>query len=512
MENFANLMHGFDIAFSFYHLLLMAGGVMLGILVGVLPGLGAPNGVSLLLPLTFTMDPVSAIILLTSMYWGALFGGSTTSILFNIPGEPSSVATTFDGYPLAQKGEATHALTLAFMSAGTGALFGVIVITLLSSWVTGFALKFSSPEYFAVYLLTFASFIGMGSASPFKAIVSMMLGFAFATVGMDGVSGNVRLTFGYSELIKGISFLVAVIGLFGLGELLQTMEEGLRFDGIHARIKVRDVFKAIASLPKHWVTLVRSALIGCWMGITPGGPTAASFMSYGLAKRFSRNPENFGKGEPDGIIAPETADHSAGSCAILPMMALGVPGSATSAVMMGGLMIWGLTPGPMLFIERPDFVWGTIASMYLGNVMAVVLVLATVPFFAAILRIPFSIIGPMIVVVCIIGAYTISGSQLDLWLALPFGIIGYAFKKLDYPIAPMVLAMVLGDKAEDAFRQSMLLSGGQLSVFWSNGLVTTLMLIGLALLFSPLVFWLLGVSRRRRFGVPKSPQGGTPTV
>ena len=488
MENFANLMHGFDIAFSFYHLMLMAGGVMLGILVGVLPGLGAPNGVSLLLPLTFTMDPVSAIILLTSMYWGALFGGSTTSILFNIPGEPSSVAPTFDGYPLAQKGEATHALTLAFMSAGTGALFGVIVITLLSGWVTQFALKFSSPEYFAVYLLTFASFIGMGSASPFKAIVSMMLGFAFATVGMDGVSGNVRLTFGYSELIKGISFLVAVIGLFGLGELLQTMEEGLRFDGIHARIKVRDVFKAIASLPKHWVTLVRSALIGCWMGITPGGPTAASFMSYGLAKRFSRNPENFGKGEPDGIIAPETADHSAGSCAILPMMALGVPGSATSAVMMGGLMIWGLTPGPMLFIERPDFVWGTIASMYLGNVMAVVLVLATVPFFAAILRIPFSIIGPMIVVVCIIGAYTISGSQLDLWLALPFGIIGYAFKKLDYPIAPMVLAMVLGDKAEDAFRQSMMMSKGSLSIFWNNStLVACIMTLAMLLLFWPLI-------------------------
>ena len=488
MENFANLMHGFDIAFSFYHLLLMAGGVMLGILVGVLPGLGAPNGVSLLLPLTFTMDPVSAIILLTSMYWGALFGGSTTSILFNIPGEPSSVATTFDGYPLAQKGEATHALTLAFMSAGTGALFGVIVITLLSGWVTQFALKFSSPEYFAVYLLTFASFIGMGSASPFKAVVSMMLGFAFATVGMDSISGNVRLTFGYSELIKGISFLVAVIGLFGIGELLQTMEEGLRFDGIHARIKVRDVFKAIASMPRHWVTLVRSALIGCWMGITPGGPTAASFMSYGLAKRFSRNPENFGKGEPDGIIAPETADHSAGSCAILPMMALGVPGSATSAVMMGGLMIWGLTPGPMLFIERPDFVWGTIASMYLGNVMAVILVLATVPFFAAILRIPFSIIGPMIVVVCIIGAYTISGSQLDLWLALPFGIIGYAFKKLDYPIAPMVLAMVLGDKAEDAFRQSMMMSKGSLSIFWTNStLVACIMVLAMLLLFWPLI-------------------------
>ena len=493
MENFGNLIDGFAIVLSAYHLGLMAVGVLLGILVGVLPGLGAPNGVSLLIPLTFTMDPISAIILLTSMYWGALFGGSTTSILFNIPGEPSSVATTFDGYPMAQQGKATQALTLAFMSAGTGALFGVAVITVLSSWVTQFALKFSSPEFFAVYLLTFCSFIGMGSGSPFKAVVSMMLGFAFAAVGMDGMSGNMRLTFGITELIKGISFLVAVIGLFGIGELLQTMEEGLRFDGIHARIKIRDVLEAILSLPKHWMTLLRSALVGCWMGITPGGPTAASFMSYGLAKRFARKKDGFGKGEAAGIVAPETADHAAGTCAILPMLALGVPGSATAAVMMGGLMIWGLTPGPMLFIERPDFVWSTIASMYMGNVMAVILVLATVPLFAAILRIPFSIIGPMIVVVCFIGAYQISGARLDLWLALAFGIVGYLLKKLDYPIAPMVLAMVLGDKTEDAFRQSMIFSKGSLGIFWTNStLVATIMTLAMLLLFWPLIGRLIG--------------------
>jgi len=503
VENFGNLMDGFVIVFSFYHFAIMAAGVLLGILVGVLPGLGAPNGVSLLIPLTFTMDPISAIILLTSMYWGALFGGSTTSILFNIPGEPSSVATTFDGYPMAQQGKATQALTLAFMSAGVGALFGVTVITVLSGWVTQFALKFSSPEFFAVYLLTFCSFIGMGSSSPFKAVVSMMLGFAFAAVGMDGMAGNMRLTFGITELIKGISFLVAVIGLFGIGELLLTMEEGLRFDGIHARIKIRDVWQAILSLPRYWVTLLRSALVGCWMGITPGGPTAASFMSYGLAKRFARKKDGFGKGEPAGVVAPETADHAAGTCAILPMLALGVPGSATAAVMMGGLMIWGLTPGPMLFIERPDFVWSTIASMYMGNVMAVVLVLATVPLFAAILRIPFSIIGPMIVVVCFIGAYQISGARLDLWLALVFGIAGYLLKKLDYPIAPMVLAMVLGDKTEDAFRQSMIFSKGSLGIFWTNStLVATIMTLALLLLFWPLIG---SVVRRLRQAVAAAP-------
>jgi len=487
VENIASLMHGFGVALTMHHVLLMMLGVLLGILVGVLPGLGAPNGVTLLMPLTFSMDPISAIILLTSMYWGALFGGSTTSILFNIPGEPSSVATTFDGHPMAKQGRATEALTYAFLSAGFGALVGVVLITVLSSWVAKFALRFSSPEFFAVYFLAFASFIGLGGSSPFKTVISIMLGFAFTAVGMDTVSGSLRLTYGIDELIRGISFLVAVIGLFGIGELLLTMEEGLRFDGVKARVSPRKVFATLLTLPRYWLTLLRSAAIGCWMGITPGGPTAASFMSYGLAKRFARRRDGFGKGREEGVIAPETADHAAGSSAILPMLALGIPGSATAAVMMGGLMIWGLTPGPMLFIEQKDFVWGLIASMYLGNLVAVVLVLATVPFFAAILRVPFAIIGPVILVICVSGAYTVAGASFDLWLVLIFGVIGYVFKKLDYPIAPMVLAMVLGDKAEDAFRQSAIMSGGDLSIFWSNGLVATIMALGVLLLVWPLL-------------------------
>ncbi|MFJ5367687.1 tripartite tricarboxylate transporter permease [Bosea sp. CER48] len=487
MDNIANLMHGFSVALTTHHVLLMMAGVLLGVLVGVLPGLGAPNGVSLLLPLTFSMDPVSAIILLTSLYWGALFGGSTTSILFNIPGEPSSVATTFDGHPMAKQGKATEALSFAFLSAGFGAMAGVILITLLSGWVASFALRFSSPEYFAVYFMTFASFIGLGGASPFKTVVSMAIGFALATIGMDSVSGNVRLTFEFDVLLAGVSFLIAVIGLFGIGELLLTMEEGLRFEGVAAKVRISDVLRTAAKLPRYWLALLRSSLIGIWMGITPGGPTAASFMSYAMAKRSSRNPAKFGKGEPEGVIAPETADHAAGSSAMLPMLALGIPGSATAAVMMGGLMIWGLNPGPTLFTDRPDFVWGLIASMYLGNVVAVVIVLATVPLFASILRIPFSIIGPIIVVICFIGAYTAASKEFDIWLALIFGLVGYIFKKLDYPIAPLVLAMVIGDKAEDAFRQSMIFSQGSLSIFWSNPLVSTLMTIGLALLLLPVV-------------------------
>ncbi len=304
MENIGLLIDGFGHILSWNHILLMIVGVTLGILVGVLPGLGAPNGVSLLLPLTFSMDPISAIILLSCMYWGALFGGSTTSILFNIPGEPSSVATTFDGYPMARAGHASRALTLAFVSAGLGALAGVVMITLLSGWVANFALKFSSPEYFAVYFLAFASFISMGAQSPFKTLVSMMLGFALASIGMDTISGNLRLTFDIPELIKGVSFLIAVMGLFGIGELLLTTEEGLRFEGIKARVRLSEIGRTLIEIPRYWLTIARSTIIGIWMGITPAGPTAASFMSYGVARRSARDKSMFGKGDPRGIVAP----------------------------------------------------------------------------------------------------------------------------------------------------------------------------------------------------------------
>ncbi|WP_460451242.1 tripartite tricarboxylate transporter permease [Alsobacter sp. SYSU BS001988] len=495
MENISELMHGFEVALTVQHIGLMVAGVLLGILVGVLPGLGAPNGVSLLLPLTFGMQPVSAIILLSSMYWGALFGGSVTSILFNIPGEPSSVATTFDGYPMARDGQPTKALATAFGSAAFGALVGVVLITLLAGWVAKAALQFGPAEYFAVYFLAFASFIGMGGSPPAKTLVSLAIGFALAAVGIDTVSGSVRLTMGVDELVKGVSFVVAVMGLFGIGELMLAVEdEATSIKGVESRVDWREVLVTLAGLPRHGWALLRSAAIGCWMGVTPGGPTAASFMSYGVAKRFSPRRENFGRGEQEGIIAPETADHAAGTSALLPMLALGIPGSATAAVMMGGLMIWGLNPGPMLFIEQKDFVWGLIASMYLGNVVALVLVLLTVPIFAAMMRIPFYVITPLILIVITVGAYSVSNSYLDVMLMMGFGVLGYLFKKLHYPLAPLVLAMVIGDKAEDAFRQAMLISRGSLGIFFSNGLVATLMGIGILFLIIPLV----GQLRSRR--------------
>ena len=486
MEEINALFSGFAVAMTPFNLLLMLIGVTLGVIIGVLPGLGGANGIAILLPLTFTMPPTSAIIMLSCIYWGALFGGAITSVLFNIPGEPWSVATTFDGYPMARNGKAGEALTAAFTSSFVGAFFAIVMITFLAPLVAKFALQFGPPEFFAVYLLTFCSFVGMNKGSPFKTISAMMLGFALATVGMDTVTGQLRLTFGNPELMRGFDFLIAVIGLFGIGEILLSMEEGLAFHGAAAKIRRQVVLETWAKLPKYWATSLRSCLIGCWMGITPGGATPASFMSYGVAKRVSKNSENFGKGEMEGIVAPETAAHAAGTAALLPMLSLGIPGSPTAAVLLGGLLIWGLQPGPLLFVEKPDFVWGLIASMYLGNLAGLFVVLTCVPLFASILRIPFSIIAPVIIVICAVGAYTVHNATFDVWLMLGFGVLGYIFKKLDYPMAPMVLALVLGDRAEDSFRQSMLMSQGSVDIFFSNYLVAGITTLALVLLLWPL--------------------------
>jgi len=487
VEELSALYNGFAVALTPFNIMLMFVGVTLGVIIGVLPGLGGANGIAILLPLTFTMPPTSAIIMLACIYWGALFGGAITSVLFNIPGEPWSVATTFDGYPMAKNGKAGAALTTAFTASFVGALVAIIMITFLAPLIARFALRFGPPEFFSVYLLTFCSFVGMNKGSPFKVISAMMLGFALACVGMDTVTGQLRLTFGSHELMRGFDFLIAVIGLFGIGEILLSMEEGLKFSGAAAKIKSTIVWQTWKEMPKYWATTVRSCLIGCWMGITPGGATPASFMAYGMAKRFSKSGKNFGKGELEGVLAPEVANNAAGTAALLPMLSLGIPGSPTAAVLLGGLLIWGLQPGPLLFVEKPDFVWGLISSMYLGNLTALIVCLTCVPIFAAILRIPFSIIAPVIIVICGVGAYTVNNAMFDVWLMLGFGVIGYVFKKLDYPMAPMVLAMVLGARAEDSFRQSMLISQGSVDVFFSNYLVGSITTLALILLFWPLI-------------------------
>jgi putative tricarboxylic transport membrane protein len=487
VDAFVNLLMGFQIALSPYNLLVATVGIILGTIIGVLPGLGGANGVAILLPVTFVMPHTSAIILLSCIYWGALFGGAITSILFNIPGEPWSVATTFDGHPMAKKGMGGQALTAAFTSSFIGAACAIILVTFFAPLIAELSLKFGPPEFLGVQLLTFSAFVGLGGGSAAKTVASILMGLILGAVGTDIVSGQLRLTFGSVELMRGFNFVVVVIGLFGIGEILLTIEEGLEFRGLKTRISWRLILDTWRELPRYWKTFVRSALIGSWMGIKPGGATPASFMSYGIAKKLSKTPEQFGTGVLEGVVAPETAAHAAGVSALLPMITLGIPGSPTAAVMLGGLLIWGLQPGPMLFKERPDFVWGLIASMYTGNVIGVLVVLLCVPLFAAILRLPFAILIPLIVYVCAIGAYAVNNSTIDIWYMLIFGVVGYLFKKLDYPSAPMVLALVLGDMAESALRQSLIMSQGSPLIFFASPISAVLVTASFWLLFWPVI-------------------------
>src|SRR3569832_1744843 len=452
LADVGNLFHGFAVVAQPFNLALMVLGIVLGVIVGVLPGLGGANGIAILLPLTFSMLSFLSFFLLFCFYWGALFGGAITSILFNIPGEPWPVATTFDGYPMAQKGQAGEALTAAFTSSFVGALFAVIVITLVAPLVASFALEFGPPEIFSVYFLAFCSFVGLSKEPPFKTVALLLLGFALGAVGLDQMTGQLRMTFGFTQMLNGYDILIAVIGLFGIGEILLTMEEGLSFRGNAAKLNMKVVLHTWAKLPRYWMLSLRSCLIGCWMGISPAGATPASFMSYGIAKRISKRGHLFGTGEIEGVVAPETAAHAAGTSALLPMLSLGVPGSPTAAVLLGGLLIWGLQPGPLLFTEQKDFVWGLIASMYMSNVVGLNIVLPCVPLFAAILRIPFSVIAPNILVFCAIGAFTVHNNTFDVVMMVVFGVAGYFLKKTNYPLAPLVLAIVLGDKAAGGVR------------------------------------------------------------
>jgi putative tricarboxylic transport membrane protein len=413
------------------------------------------------------------------------------------------VATTFDGYPLARRGKSGQALTASFTSSFVGALFSTVLITLFAPLLADIALRFGPPEFFAIQLLTFSAFVGLGGGDPAKSLVSVVLGLLLAAVGLDTVTGHIRLTFGLTPLISGFDFIVVVIGLFGLGEIFLSMEEGLKFEGEKAKMNLRVVLETWKDLPQYWRTFLRGCLIGFWMGFKPGGATPASFMSYGFAKRFSKRGDNFGKGEIEGVVAPETAAHAAGVAAMLPMITLGIPGSPTAAVMLGGLVIWGLQPGPMLFKEQPEFVWGLIASMYTGNVLGVLMVLAFVPFFAAILRAPFAILIPFIVVICSIGAYAAHGNMTDLVYLIPFGIIGYLFKKLGYPLAPLVLALVLGDLAEAAFRQSLIMSQGTLFIFFKRPISAVITAAAILLFAYPVIvpWW----RRVRRASPPMTP-------
>jgi len=489
MDILSNLMMGLHIAVQPFNVFVAFVGVVLGVIVGVLPGLGGANGCAILIPVTFVMPPVAAVILLSSLYWGALYGGCICSILFNIPGEPWAVATTFDGYPMAQKGGAGRALSAAFFAHGVGALFGTILLTFFAPIIAAFALMFGPPETFGVMLLTFSAFVGLVGKSPLKTVVATAIGFILAAVGIDTISGELRLTFGLVPLMGGFNFIVAVIGLFGLGEIFLTVEEGLKLEGVKVKMKWSDITSVLWDMLKYKKEVLMGAIVGCWMGFKPGGATPASFMAYGFAKAGAKADEvgEYGKGHVAGIFAPEAAAHGAGTSALLPMLTLGIPGSPTAAVILGGLMIWGLQPGPMLFKDKPDFVWGLIGSTWVANLIGLFVVLAFAPLFAAVLRISFSILMPLLIFICAIGAYAVNNRMIDIWYMILFGIIGWAFKKLDYNMAPMLLALVLGDMAEATLRQSLIMSQGSLWIFVQPPIALPLVLAAGVIAFWPAI-------------------------
>ena len=490
MEIAALLLDGFLLAFEPLNLGLIIAGVVLGLFIGAMPGLGSVNGVAILLPMTYLVPPTSAVIFLGAIYYGAMYGGAISSIMLGIPGASTAVATTFDGRPMALKGEADKALVAAATASFVGGSISVVLFTLFAPPLADVALAFSAPEEFALMLLAFATFVGLGGDDIPKTFFSIFIGLVFSAVGLDIISGEPRLIFmDLPGFFHGINFLVLAIGIYGIGEMLWTIETTRGKVKISvANITVRRIWDALVSLKSGIKVMVMGSFLGYFVGILPAaGATPGALMAYGVAKGMSKDPDSFGKGNPAGVLAPESANNAASTGSMLPMLTLGIPGSPTTAILLGGMVIWGLDPGPMLFVDHKEFVWGLIASLYAANFFAVVINLAFIPAFLWVLRMPFTILAPIIFVLCIIGGYAPTQDMHDVWLMLVFGIVGYLMRKLDYPMAPAVLAIVLGPLAETSLRQSLLMSSGSFDIFFFRPISGVIMLIAIILLTMPLL-------------------------
>ena len=475
-------------------------GCLLGLLVGAMPGLGSVNGVAILLPITFLVPPTAAIIFLAAIYYGAMYGGAISSITLGIPGASTAVATVFDGRPLAQQGRADKALTAAAVASFIGGTISVVLFTLFAPPLAEFALKFGPVEEFSLMILAFATFIGLSGDDIPKTVFSILIGLVLASVGLDIISGQPRLIFGdISGFLHGVNFLVLAIGIYGIGEMLWTLEETKGKVIVHkVRLSLLDIFRNVRDVRRYIGTTSLGSAVGYFVGTLPAaGATPASLMSYGLAKTFSRDPDSFGKGNISGVAAPEAANNAASTGSMLPMITLGIPGSPTTAILLGGMIIWGLRPGPLLFSEHPDFVWGLIGSLYIANLVALLINLAFIPLFVRILTLPFTILAPTIYILCVVGGYAPTQTMHDVWLMFLFGVVGYLLRKLNYPVAPAVLAIVLGPLAERSLRQSLLASQGDPSIFIERPISATCMFLALVLIVLPLVRRLL---RRRAAG------------
>ena len=464
MDIFSGLLSGFQIAFQPVNFLYCFIGVFIGTLIGVLPGIGPTGAMAMLLPTTFGLSPVSSLIMLAGIFYGAQYGGSTTSILVNIPGEASSIVTCLDGYQMARQGRAGPALGIAAFGSLIGGTFSVIGLMFLALPLAEIAVVFGPPEYFSLICLTMILSVYLSRGSLIKSFIMIITGLILSTVGMDPISGKTRFTFGCGTLIDGIGLVPVAMGLFGVSEVLMNLEESLERVIFKARIK--NLLPDLEDWKKSIGSIIRGTLLGFPLGILPGGGAIiASFVSYSVEKRISRNPERFGHGAIEGVAGPETANNAAAGGSFIPLLALGIPSNVVMAILMGALIISGITPGPLMIKQHPDVFWGVIASMYLGNVILLLLNLPLIGLWVKLLKVPYRILMPLILLFCVIGSYSLNNNVVEVVIMIIFGIAGYILRKFEFEAAPLMVAFILGPIWENSWRQSLVISDGKFSIF-----------------------------------------------
>jgi putative tricarboxylic transport membrane protein len=486
VDALGNLLLGFSVALTPINLFWCLMGVILGTTVGVLPGLGPAATIAMLLPLTLKMDHTTAIIALAGIFYGARYGGSTTSILLNIPGESSSVVTCLDGYQLARQGRAGAALGISAISSFIAGTIGVFGLMLVAPPLARFALRFAPPEYFALMVLGLAMVVFLAGESMVKALLAMLVGLWISTIGTDLFTAESRFTFGQMKLLGGVDFIAATVGIFALGEVLVNLESRGGAEIFKLAKGFKNLLPTFRDLKDCRFAFLNGSIVGFLVGALPGaGATVASFLSYGLEKAFSRHPQKFGTGVIEGVAAPEAANNADAGGALVPLLTLGIPGGNTTAILLGGLILWGYKPGPLLIQEHPELFWGLVASMYIGNVLLLVLNLPLVPLFAQILRLPYYVLYPLILGISVVGVYSVNNSLFDVWVMGLFGLLGYLMRKLNFPAAALILGMVLGDALERALRQSLMMSQGDLSILIARPISGTLLLLAALILCLP---------------------------
>jgi putative tricarboxylic transport membrane protein len=486
---------GFATALSPVNLFYCFVGALMGTVIGVLPGIGPISGVALLIPFTFGMNPTTAMIMMAGVYYGAMYGGSTTSILINTPGENSSVVTTLDGYQMARQGRAGAALAVAAIGSFIAGTISVLLLMIMAPTLAEVAIKFGPPEYFALMVLGLTAVASLGEGNMLKALISMTLGLMMATIGIDLQTGTARFTFHLPELLSGIDFLIPAIALFALGEVFDSSTRPDETMGERVSIKGR-LWLTKQEWKESLGPIFRGSFLGFFLGVLPGaGATISSFMSYMVEKRMSKHPEQFGKGAIAGVAGPESANNAAAGGAMVPLLTLGLPGSGTTAVMLGALMMFGLKPGPLLIQENPNLFWGLIASMYVGNTMLLVLNLPLVGLFARMLDLSKDILMPMVLAFSFLGVWALGTSTFDVTMLVAFGVLGYCMRLLDFPAAPMLLSLVLGDLMEQAMRQSLTMSDGSIGIFFNRPISLGLLILSTSSILYPII---RGALRKRQ--------------